>query len=87
MKSVVSMPQQPAEEANENLKAAGLNDRLFKAYPRLFSGVASKSHPDRRKFGTAKIKLKRNMKIFLSPGISTPRRARGCDEEALRGIS
>ena len=34
------------------------------AYPRLFSGVANKSPPDRGRFGTARIKLKPNPKIY-----------------------
>ena len=37
---------------------------LINAYPRLFSGVANKNPPDRGRFGTAKIKLKPNPKIY-----------------------
>ena len=64
VKSVVSVPQQAAEEARENTKVAELKDRPLEAYPRLFSGVANKNPPDRGKYGTAKIKLKPNPKIY-----------------------
>ena len=45
-------------------KVAELKERLIRAYPRLFSGVANKNPPDRGRFGTAKIKLKPNLKIY-----------------------
>ena len=61
---VVSIPKQEAEEAQENRKVAELKERLINAYPRLFSGVANKNPPDRGRFGTAKIKLKPNPKIY-----------------------
>ena len=64
VRSVVSIPKQTAEEAQENPKVAELKERLIKAYPRLFSGVANKNPPDRGRFGTAKIKLKPNPKIY-----------------------
>ena len=64
MQSVVSIPKQAAEEAQENLKVAELKDRLINAYPRLFSRVANKNPPDRGRFGTARIKLKPNPKIY-----------------------
>ena len=64
VRSVVSIPKQVAEEAQENPKVAELKERLIKAYPRLFSGVANKNPPDRGRFGTAKIKLKPNPKIY-----------------------
>ena len=64
VKSVVSIPWQAAEEANENLKLAKLRDRLIEAYPRLFTGVANKNSPDRGNNVTAKIKLKPNPKIY-----------------------
>ena len=64
MRSVVSIPKQAAEEAQENPKVAELKERLIKAYPRLFSGVANKNPPDRGRFGTARIKLKPNPKIY-----------------------
>ena len=64
VKSVVSMPRQAAEEAKENPKVAELKDRLIEAYPQLFGGVANKNPPDSGKFGTAKIKLKPNPKIY-----------------------
>ena len=43
---------------------AELKERLINAYPRLFSGVANKNPPDRGSFGTARIKLKLNPKIY-----------------------
>ena len=61
---VVSIPKQAAEEAQENPKVAELKERLINAYPLLFSGVANKNPPDRGRFGTAKIKLKPNPKIY-----------------------
>ena len=64
VKSVVSIPRQAAEEAKENPKVAELKDRPIEAYPRQFSGVANKNHPDRGKFGAAKMKLKSNPKIY-----------------------
>ena len=64
VRSVVSIPKQAAEEAQENPKVAELKERLIHAYPRLFSGVANKNPPDRGRFGTAKIKLKPNLKIY-----------------------
>ena len=58
VKSVVSIPRQAAEEAREKPKVAELQDRLIEAYMRLFSGVANKNPPARKKFGiTAKNKL------------------------------
>ena len=44
--SVVSIPKQAAEEAQENPKVAELKEKLINAYPRLFSGVANKNPPD-----------------------------------------
>ena len=64
VRSVVSIPKQAAEEAQENPKVTELKDRLINAYPRLFSGVANKNPPDRGRFGTARIKLKPNPKIY-----------------------
>ena len=64
VRSVVSIPKQAAEEAQENPKVAELRERLINAYPRLFSGVANKNPPDRGRFGTARIKLKPNPKIY-----------------------
>ena len=64
VRSVVSIPKQAAEEAQENPKVAELKEGLINAYPRLFSGVANKNPPDRGRFGTAKIKLKPNPKIY-----------------------
>ena len=63
VRSVVSIPKQAAEEAEERPKVAELKERLINAYPRLFSGVANKNPPDRGRFGTARIKLKPNPKI------------------------
>ena len=64
VRSVVSIPKQAAEEAQENPKVAELKERLINAYPRLFSGVANKNPPDLGRFGTARIKLKPNPKIY-----------------------
>ena len=64
VRSVVSIPKQAAEEAQENPKVAELKERLINAYPRLFSGVANKHPPDRGRFGTARIKLKPNPKTY-----------------------
>ena len=61
---VVSIPKQAAEEAQENPKVAELKTRLINAYPRLFSGVANKNPPDPGRFGTTRIKLKPNPKIY-----------------------
>ena len=57
VRSVVPIPKQAAEEAQENPKVAKLKERLINAYPWLFSGVANKNPPDRGRFGTARIKL------------------------------
>ena len=64
MQSVVSILKQAAEEAQENPKVAEPKERLIKDYTRLFSGVANKNPPDRGRFGTARIKLKPNPKIY-----------------------
>ena len=64
VRSVVLIPKQAAEEAQENPKVAELKERLINAYPRLFSGVANKNPPDPGRFGTARIKLKPNPKIY-----------------------
>ena len=76
VRSVVSIPRQAAEEAQENPKVAELKERLINAYPRLFSGVANKNPPDRGRFGTARIKLKPNPNRFIVIG-STNFRAIG----------
>ena len=65
VRSVVSIPKQAAEEAQENPKVAELKERQINAYPRLFSGVANKNLPDPERFGRARIKLKPNPKIYL----------------------
>ena len=64
VRSVVSIQKQAAEEAQGDPKVAELKERLINAYPRLFSGVANKNPPDRGRFGTARIKLKPNPKIY-----------------------
>ena len=64
VRSVVSIPRQAAEEAQESPKVVELKERLINAYPRLFSGVANKNPPNRGRFGTARIKLKPNPKIY-----------------------
>ena len=68
MKPVLSIPRQAVEEAKENVKVAGLKDRLIEAYPQLFSGIANKDPPDCGKFGTAKIKVKPNPKTNRHEG-------------------
>ena len=45
--SVLTVPIAAVQEAKENPKADELRERLVKDYPRLFSGVANKSPPDR----------------------------------------
>ena len=64
VRSVASIPKQAAEQAQENPKVAELKERLINANPRLFSGVANRNPPDRGRFGTARIKLKPNPKIY-----------------------
>ena len=64
VRSVVLIRKQAAEEVQENPKFAELKERLINAYSRLFSGVANRNPPDRGRFGTAKIKLKPNPKIY-----------------------
>ena len=64
VRSVESIPKQAAEGAQENPKVAELKERLINAHPRLFSGVANKNPPDRGRFGTARINLKPNPKIY-----------------------
>ena len=68
VRSVVLIPKQAAEEAQENPKVAELNERLINAYPRLFSGVANKNPPDGGRFGTATIKLEPNPKNYRHRG-------------------
>ena len=41
-----------------------LREKLVKDYPRLFSGVANKKPPDQGRFGTARIQLKPNPKVY-----------------------
>ena len=64
VRSVVLIPKQAAEEAQENPNVAELKERLINAYPRLFSRVANENPPHRGRFGTARIKLKPNPKIY-----------------------
>ena len=64
VRSVVSISKQAAEEAQENPRVAELKERLINAFLRLFSGVANRNLPDRGRFGTARIKLKPNPKIY-----------------------
>ena len=64
VRSVVPIPKQAAEEAQENPKVAELKERLKNAYLRLFSGVANKNPPDHGRFCTARIKLKPNPKTY-----------------------
>ena len=64
VRSVVSIPKQASEEAQENPKVAELKETLINAFLLLFSGVANKNPQDRGRFGTARIKLKPNPKIY-----------------------
>ena len=64
VRSVVSILKQAAEEAQENPMVTELRERLINAFPQLFSSVANKNPPDRRRFGTARIKLRPNPKIY-----------------------
>ena len=64
VRSVVWILKQAAEEAQENPKVAELKERLINAYLGLFSGGANKNPPDRGRFGTAKINVKPNPKIY-----------------------
>ena len=63
--SVVTVPTAAAQEARENPRVDALREGLLRDYPRLFSGVAKKNPPDRGRFGTARIKLKPNPKVYL----------------------
>ena len=83
VRSVVSIPKQAAEEAQENLKVAELKERLINAYPRLFSGVANKNPPDRGRFGTARIKLKQKPQDVSSSGVPTLGRSGQGHEEVV----
>ena len=83
VRSVVSIPKQAAEEAQENPKVAELKERLINAYPRLFGGVANKNPPDRGTFGTARIKLKPNPKDLSSSGVPTSGRSGRGHEEVV----
>ena len=64
IRSVVAVLIAAAQKARENLRVDELQERLVKDYPRLFSGVANKNPPDRGRFGTARIKLKPNPKVY-----------------------
>ena len=64
VKSVASIARKAVEEAQEIPNVAELQDRLFEAYLRLFSGVANRNPLDRGEFGRAKIKLKAKPKTY-----------------------
>ena len=87
VKLVVSIPRLAAEEAKENPKVAELKNRLIGAYPRLFSGVANKNPPESREVWYGQDQAETKPENLSSPGISTPRRTSGSDEEVLDGIS
>ena len=63
-RSVVWIPKQATEEVQENPKVPQLKERLIATYPRLCRGIANKNQPVRGRFGTARIKLKANPKIY-----------------------
>ena len=64
IQSVVTVPTAAAQAARENPKVEELRERLVKDYPRLFSGLANKNPPDQGRFGTARINLKPNPKVY-----------------------
>ena len=64
VRSVVSIPKQAAEEAQDNPKVADLKERLKYAYPRLFCGVTNKNPLGCGRIGTARIKVKPNPKFY-----------------------
>ena len=64
IRSVVTMPTAAAQEARENPRVDELRERLVKYYSRLFSSVANMNQLHRGEFGTARIKLKPNPKIY-----------------------
>ena len=64
IRSVVTVPTAAAQEARENPRVDELRERLVKDSPRLFSGVANKHPPDSGRFGTARVKLKPNPKVY-----------------------
>ena len=61
---VVTVPTAAAQEARENPRVDELRERLVRDYPRLFSGVANKNSPDRGQFGTARMELDPNPKVY-----------------------
>ena len=64
IRSVVTVPTAAAQEARKNPIVDELRERLARDYPGLFSGVANKNRPDRGRFGTVRIKLKPNPKVY-----------------------
>ena len=62
--SVVTVPTAAAQEARENPIVDELWERLVRDHPRLFSGVANRNPPDRGLFGTARMELKPNLKVY-----------------------
>ena len=64
IRSVVTVPTAAAEEAKESPRLDELQKILVKGSPLSLSGVANKNPPNRGRFGTARIKLKLNPKVF-----------------------
>ena len=64
IRSVVILRTALVQEARENPKVDELRERLVKDYPRLFSSVANNNPPDGGRFGTARMKLKPNSKLY-----------------------
>ena len=69
-RSVVTLLTAAAQEARENPRVDELRERLMRNYPRLFSGVAKKNPPNRRRFCTARIRLNPNAKSISASRIS-----------------
>ena len=64
IRSVLTVPTAAAQEGRENPRVDDPREILVKDYPQLFSGVANKNPPDRGRFGTARIQLKTNPKVY-----------------------
>ena len=88
LRSVVSIPKQAAEEAQENPKVAELKERLINAYPRLFSGVAHKNASDRGRVWRSEDQAEAEPQDLSSSGVPTSGRSgRGHEEVVGRVFS
>ena len=86
VRSVVSIPKQVAEEAQENPKVAELKERLINAYPRLFSGIANKNSPDCGQFWHSEDQAEAEPKDLSSSGVPTSGRSGRGHEEVVRRV-